>query len=390
MNQHGGPLGLIRDIYGAATDPTRWPLVLERLADAHGGRIAGFQLRGRTGHTFKFASFARLDPRLHDAYRAYYAARNPWIRSNQSLHTPGRVLPLERLVPTAELLRTEFYNDFLRPADILHGFGACLFQRDDELFTFSVIRSAAGGPYAETDLKCVHPLVPHLQRAVQINDRLWELQSARDSLADALDCLSHGVIVVERQGRVVFVNRAARAIVAQRDGLHIATDGLVPADYSERQRLRELVGQALRTTAGDGFDAGGAMSVTRPSSKRPFLVLVAPLRLGLEDDETKGGATIFVSDPEERVEPAEAAMRRLYGFSVAEAKVAQGFVRAGSLEQAADELCISRETARWHLKRIYRKTGTGRQAELVKAVISGPLAMKWPLPAAPSFRRFPR
>jgi DNA-binding CsgD family transcriptional regulator len=390
MNGPRAPLTLIRDVYDAAVNPTRWPLVLERLADAHGGRVAGFQLRGRTCATLRFASFARLEPRLHDAYRAYFAARNPWIRQNQSLHAPGRVLSLERFVRTEDLVRTEFYNDLLRPAGILHGFGTCLFQRDDELFTFSIIGSPARGPYAESELKCVRPLVPHLQRAVQINERLWELQSARDSLADALDCLKHGVIVLQEDGRVAFVNRVARSIVAQRDGLHIAAEGLVPADCAERLRLRELVCQALRTAAGDGIHAGSAMVVTRPSGKRPFFVLVAPLGLDVEGEWKGSAATIFVSDPEEQVEPAEAVLRRLYGLSQAEARVAKGFVSGGSLERTADDLCISRDTARWHLKRIYRKTGTARQAELVKVIVSGPLAMKWPLPAVPTFRRLAR
>jgi DNA-binding CsgD family transcriptional regulator len=50
-------------------------------------------------------------------------------------------------------------------------------------------------------------------------------------------------------------------------------------------------------------------------------------------------------------------------------------VEAGSVAEAAERLRISQTTVKTHLSRIFDKTGTARQADLVKllAGFSGPL-----------------
>jgi DNA-binding CsgD family transcriptional regulator len=62
----------------------------------------------------------------------------------------------------------------------------------------------------------------------------------------------------------------------------------------------------------------------------------------------------------------------LHGLTPAEARLAAALVRGFSLEEAAAELVISRNTARTHLKRVFAKTGTCRQGELISLLLSGP------------------
>ena len=55
-----------------------------------------------------------------------------------------------------------------------------------------------------------------------------------------------------------------------------------------------------------------------------------------------------------------------------EASLAQRLMMGESPEQAAQSLSIKISTARWHLSSIYRKTGTRRQADLVRILLSLP------------------
>jgi DNA-binding CsgD family transcriptional regulator len=63
-------------------------------------------------------------------------------------------------------------------------------------------------------------------------------------------------------------------------------------------------------------------------------------------------------------------LRCHFGLTLAEARLALHLVTGETLRTAAAKLSISYETARSHLKNIFHKTGTGRQAELVVVVLT--------------------
>jgi len=59
-----------------------------------------------------------------------------------------------------------------------------------------------------------------------------------------------------------------------------------------------------------------------------------------------------------------------FGLTPAEARLALHLVAGEALRAAAVKLSITYETARTHLKNIFNKTGTCRQAELVKVIVT--------------------
>lgn len=384
MTSHERTLSLVHGIYTAAAEEAQWPRVLENLADAYGGGVAGFNYRTGGGGVVRAAQLARVEPVIIEAMQTEYAARNPWTRLTQPLFRAGSVIALDAMLPAADLRRTDYYAGILRRVGVFHCFGACVFRRGDDVLSFTAVRSAAKGPFQPKELSHVRVILPHLQRAVQISTRLKDLQRTRAALADALEYLTHGVVVIDARGIPMFVNRAARDIAADRDGFAVTSDGIAASTRADRLRLRVLVAQALRTGAGEGFESGGAMTISRPSLKRPYRVVVAPLRLALEDNSPAGFATLFITDPEARAETPAAIARRLFGLTESETRVASTLAATGRVEAVADELRIARATARWHLKRIYRKTGATRQAALVR-LLAEPSRLR--LDAAPDRHR---
>jgi DNA-binding CsgD family transcriptional regulator len=67
--------------------------------------------------------------------------------------------------------------------------------------------------------------------------------------------------------------------------------------------------------------------------------------------------------------PAELFVRR-YGITPAESRVMQLLVQGMTPADAAEALGISLPTARTHLARLLDKTGTSRQADLVRLAMS--------------------
>jgi len=68
-------------------------------------------------------------------------------------------------------------------------------------------------------------------------------------------------------------------------------------------------------------------------------------------------------------EPIE-LLRCHFGLTPAEARLAVHLAAGETLRSAEAKLSIRYETARTHLKSIFQKTGTCRQAELVVAIVT--------------------
>ncbi|WP_416408816.1 helix-turn-helix transcriptional regulator [Agrobacterium rosae] len=65
-------------------------------------------------------------------------------------------------------------------------------------------------------------------------------------------------------------------------------------------------------------------------------------------------------------------MQGLFDLSAAEARVAQFISTGKDIPSVAQQLAVSTETIRTHVKSIFRKTGTSRQSELAALLSSIP------------------
>jgi DNA-binding CsgD family transcriptional regulator len=91
-------------------------------------------------------------------------------------------------------------------------------------------------------------------------------------------------------------------------------------------------------------------------------------------------AVVFITDPDQRHELDIATMRDLYRTTPAEAALAELLCRGQTVAQAAAARAISEATARTQLGELFRKTGTNRQADLIRVLMS----LRCPAPAGRS------
>src|SRR5262249_11375295 len=141
------------------------------------------------------------------------------------------------------------------------------------------------------------------------------------------------------------------------------------ATVTQTKSLRRLVAQAA--DADCKKPAGGAVALERPSLKRPFQVLISPLHAGTSFAGTvrdRPAILVLIVDPERAPGTPETQLRRLYDLTHAEARVAREVATGEGLIAVARSLGILPSTARTHLHRVFQKTQTERQAELVKVV----------------------
>lgn len=107
----------------------------------------------------------------------------------------------------------------------------------------------------------------------------------------------------------------------------------------------------------------------RPSGKASYSIAIAPLPAGHEH----GVAALLIADPAGQP-PTETTLRTLYGLTRAESRVAVALLRGSTPDEIADAFEVSIATIRTHLQRIFTKTATRRQSELIRLLVAATAA----------------
>jgi DNA-binding CsgD family transcriptional regulator/PAS domain-containing protein len=362
---------LIDTIGEAALDPDLWPIALTRLADVIGAEqvaMGSLDLRTRT-----FASMApRTDPADLASYTDYWAFHNPlWIRSMAV--AAGQTYSLDALFGREAFTKTPIYNEWWRQARWgLTLIGANLLIDDGFSALVCIDKGPSKDEIADTHVRAFEVAVQHIHRAVKIQRRICRLDLERDAASDQFDSLPHGVMLVNSEARVVFANPAARALLAAGDGLVLQGGCLASAGGGLLPCL--IAGCAARSKLGGSRSRGGDLEITRGSGRSPLQVTVAPLGAAgrLPDMPWLGLRTpvaiVTVTDPDVERRRLETYLREAFGLTPAESSLAAEIAKGDGRRAAAQRRGVALSTARAQLSSIFEKTGTRRQAELVRLV----------------------
>jgi DNA-binding CsgD family transcriptional regulator/PAS domain-containing protein len=367
-------LPLVEQLLDAVADDAAWPMFLDALAREVGGVVPGLYINERGTDSTLFAEVSGLDPTWGRAYEQYYKRCDPRRVRIQALPA-GSVFVGSALVDDRQLVRSEFYNEFLRPQGFFHIVGGVPLENDDRVAVVRVIRPRIAQAFGRREAALIHRLMPHLSRVLRLQQRLTVAAARHDEAAEVLDWFPTGVLLLDASGRVVAANRVAEEILASGDGLRAGGEGLraaLPVESAVLHRLIAEIGQG--TVAID--PSGGVLNLTRPSGARPLNLLVAPLRGKLLSQEApRAAVVVFVTDPERLPSTPVDRVQRWLGLTRAEASLVLQLLRGCRVEDAADVLGISPQTARTQLKRALAKTSTGRQAELIRLALGTPAVL---------------
>jgi len=358
-------------VYDAAVDPNLWTSVISRLVDMIGGS-GGFLLDQNQANGKGEGIIVGADPAVRDDYFGRFATNNVLQKVDDpqafmKRWTP-RILTDEDWMPKEALLRSEFYNEFLRRIDVHSVMMVRLEARGLNAVNLDLGRPERRGAYERTDVARVGRYHPHLIRSFKLGRRLGAERQVHAGADAYLERSSHAVFLVGEDGRVRRANRAAEGLVAGSRGLTLIRGALGSVTSDQTRRLQALI--AAATSSDPEKRTGGSMPILAPDRMLPLSVMVAPVRsdrLVLFD----GGpcAIVCVTDLEAGVSLPLTRVREVLGLSAAEARVALALVEGRTPREAAESLGLSFYTVRAHLVRIFDKTGTNRQAELVRLIM---------------------
>lgn len=367
---------LVAAIYDAALAPEKWPDVLEGCRDFVGGMSAALFAKDAAGLA---GGIFYVDGHIDVAYVQLYFER--YARMDPV--TGGHLLtPLEEPVGTADLMDVEefracrFYREWAEPQGIADMVTAPIEKHGDWAAMFGVFLPASYGLTTDRTKQRMRLLIPHVRRSVMIGKVLERDTQQAASLEDAFDGLAAGMFLVDAAGRVVHANAAGTAMLGG-GAMDIRAGRIVTASPEASRALAEVF-----AAAGEGDAAVGVrgISIALPGvDGDDYVAHILPLTSGARrrtGARYSAVAAMFVHRASLDLPAAPEVMARTFGLTLTELRVLTAIVSVGGVPETAEALGIAETTAKTHLHRVFAKTGTSRQADLVRLVagFASPLA----------------
>jgi DNA-binding CsgD family transcriptional regulator/PAS domain-containing protein len=359
---------LIGRIYDTAIDPQTWPATLNCIADITNANVAMIGSFNSTTREFTAIS-PRQDPERLEHYARHWACRNP-LRQRAARVPVGVILVPEMLMPRDDYVRSDFFNEWMRPQGLEAALGTNALIEGSTLTVFALYRPLRIGEFQAHEVELFGRMIPHVQRALQLSTRIGRAETERSALIHALDRLREGVALVDASGRLLYVNRTGEDIFAEGAGLSISSMGLQTATAGDSAILRRLIARCVSGSA------GGTIRLSRGKQRAQLSVLVTPMpRCAPWADGIRPAAILLITDPDRNLRINGDVLQRNYGLTQAEVALALEILQGDGLSAAARRLGVCVTTARTHLAHVLDKTGTHRQAELVRMFLQGQSAL---------------
>lgn len=328
-------------LYSAATNQSAWPQALDAISVAFDApRVAVMRT---TPQMDGLLDLRQLDHGLEAGmqYREYCWSMDPALRLTRSAAL-GQWLDPPRTTPEPRDM------DFAIRHGIRYAAGGRLCGDADSVVMLGLQRPRDHRPFDENDALAFRRLGSHIGRAATLS---WALQQANDARAlsiGVLDTLDLPVFAVDSEGRLALANRRAQDHLRARGLLRLDGCRLAGVEHQSSSRLQA----ALNASA-----AGHAQVFAASVNAAQWVVRTVPLA-------RHPGATAIYVGCSSRAAMDHRLLRKIFGFSDAEALVARQLVAGLRPKTIAARRNVAESTVRTQIRQILRKAGARRVADL--------------------------
>jgi DNA-binding CsgD family transcriptional regulator len=356
---------LIGAVYDAAIDPSVWESAIVRIADFVGGCGAALFCKDAGAyHAASLHSFGYRKPLPVALFRQIYPAAQGHFLGD--LEVP---IATTDLIPFEDFTQTELYRQWAEPQGIVDFLSAVVDRTAISTAIFGIFRHKRNGVVDDRARRQMSLVAPHIRRSVLIG-RMFEFKAAEvATFVDTLDGLAAGMFLVDASARLIHANAAGNAILAASDILSLASGRLVAGDAQVDRALRHVF-----VAAGQGDAALGSKGIAIPLVGRDgerYVAHALPLTSGAR---RRAGviytavAALFIRKADLAVPTAPHAIGSAFKLTPTELRVLLAIVEVGGIPEVATAFGVADTTIRTHVSRLFEKTGTARQADLVKLV----------------------
>jgi DNA-binding CsgD family transcriptional regulator/PAS domain-containing protein len=376
---------IIGDIYDCVLSPDGWVGVLTRITSAMDGAYTTIALASASDSHGRFAAQSPWDPAQMRVLQEEYGFDDiPGLKEAVvgDIDTPLTTLSS---MGEAELRQTPFYKNWAGPQGLREGCMTKFVHTPDRIGLLGTSIYADRDVISAEEQRFLALLSPHLRRASLIGDLLDQARVTAHFYREALHSLAAPVVLTGADGAILYANGSAETMLSGQGPL-LSRNGVLHAQnpLSSNALLEAIAGAAEADGTLGSRGIGLPISAT---GQPPAVAYVLPLSEGTARAAFRPArAAVFVSTTTSASPLPEAVLTTLFDLTPAESRVLLKIGSGMGSVATALSLGIGENTLKTHLNRIYAKTGTGRQADLVRLLADIGTPLGTPAPGAGAAR----
>jgi len=374
---------LINAIYDAAMHPQLWPQALDAIREYCGADQCTVFYYDGIERQRNYAAAARLNLQKRDLYLDEFIAPQA-IQLNNQL----RCLPEGKVVTDKDISHLSGknyaqivgakYMQCLWPK-LQFQAGAVLFRNTNGCAGLGLQNFADSPPLTKQHLDKLQRLIPHLIQAVHIRQRIDLLEKANRAFEAVLQHLHMGVVLLDENQNVVFMNPEAMRAFSKSTDIHCQLhqcfqitarmqwqhNSYPPIAKQSKHEKRKILSS----------DTSIKIEHRHGHLKLSFFTLGDIHRRAYSHYTEQGLPAnthylVLVQDSQRHCDLPINYLKQAYGITPAESELITHLINGSSLLEAAEKRAVTHETARWQMKNIMQKTQVHSQTQLSQLMLS--------------------
>jgi DNA-binding CsgD family transcriptional regulator/PAS domain-containing protein len=356
---------VVSDIYDCALNPHGWNTVLTRVSTLMNAAYATISLADMPHINPVMAAHSPWDPEMLRILNEDFGAEGvPGLREVifGDLDVPQSTM---NQMSEEEFQQSRFYLEWVKPQRLRDACVVKFAQTGSRLGVIGVITYAERDIVTTEERRFMQLISPHFRRAALIGDLLNQQRVTTDLYKQTLASMGTPVMLTDRTGRLLFANPKAEELIASGQEVRSVKGVVTGSSVVGAGALADAI---ARASAGELSLGGRGIGI--PLSERstnPVVAYVLPLTSGtLRGAYENAAVAIFIASGAGAALPAEALLITLFDLTPMEARVMTSLGKGKPRLEASSTMGMSENTVKTHLARIFAKTGTSRQSDLVR------------------------
>ena len=281
---------------------------------------------------------------------------------------PGKFYTIREAIDWEVLRQRDDYKLWVEPQDIIDVAGCMISSEGSVITPLFIHRDSSQGTFNAEEIKLLDSLIPHLQRAVILNQRFMERSASERPLAMVLDAMTTPTFIINMRGDVNYANQSAQRFIEEHHWLSIEHKVLTSSNSDLRkQMLVNFIHKSSHNFSRED-DNGSVIHAEVDGERAAFCM--QPINSG---DDEHGGVLMFIHQHKQTIDEGKVPIvAELFHLTPAEAQVAVLLAQGLNVDAIAEFTGRQANTVRSQLKSTFTKTGVHSQSQLVSMLLSSP------------------